>query len=90
MKAKIFPIAALAVAAASGVVFAPNQNHSKDRQTEATIRNVDAIADEEVYRNPCLMFTTCDCTYKAQFADGIVEEVTVHNWIHEDDPIFNL
>lgn len=90
MKVKVIPITALAIAMASGVLFASNQDNTKDRQAEATMRNVEAIADEEVYRNPCLMFTTCDCTFKALLANGVVDEVTVHNWIHEDDPIFNL
>lgn len=90
MKVKVIPITALAIAAASGVLFASTQDNTKDRQAEATLRNVDAIADEEVYRNPCLMFTTCDCEYMAKFADGTIDKVKVHNWIHEDDPIFNF
>lgn len=89
MKVKIFPIAALVVAAASGVILASNQNHSKDRQTEATLLNVEAVAEEEEYRNPCLMFTTCDCTYEAKFANGDTQKVTIHDWIHEEDPMWN-
>ncbi|MDE5688271.1 MAG: hypothetical protein K2I18_06565 [Paramuribaculum sp.] len=89
MKVKIFPIAALVIAAVSGVFFASNQKSAKDRQSEATLRNVEAVANEEEFRNPCLMFTTCDCTYEATFANGDKQEVTIHDWIHEDDPMWN-